>query len=125
VSAVAEVKGHVEGAFVFATGRWRHRQARGALHSQEAGRGHGRLVDADELAAILGTTRHTVYRHATELGRTGWASLAGRCSTWDEALARMPVQPVAAEPPKVKRRRRAPVGDVALLPVGPEKRRAA
>lgn len=96
-----------------------------------AGRGAKRLVDAEELAGILGVSRECVYDNAPELG--GQKIGSGARGRWrfnpDVALSRWSARSDSKESTSQdqpspagnsRRRKRAPAGRGAdLLPIGP------
>jgi len=86
-----------------------------------------RLVTADELAAMLGTSRECVYRHSSELGaeRIGDGPRARLRFDPTLALARGNAKPAAATrataPPGNSHLRRSTAAAVPLLPVRGER----
>ena len=83
------------------------------------------LLDAAELASVLGVSRGWVYEHATELGAITLGDGPKARLRFDPALAaramdahrRMGRGPVEPSPPRTAPRRRRPRQDVELLPV--------
>jgi hypothetical protein len=96
--------------------------------SDEQGSG---LVDAAQLAKLLGISRETVYEHAAELGaiEIGSGSRPRKRFDVDQARAawtrQRPAVAALSEPPVLAevRRRRKPDqrGDGGLLPIGPRR----